>query len=543
MKKKSSSVKAISLATSMLLALAFISPNTTSAATSNLQTSKEKVSSRLLKEFQDDEKITFLIKFKEKSASKKVAAEARKIAKENKFSAKKTEIAQRSAVVSDLKATSHDSQEKVKQYLKEEEKKGNVTDIESFFIVNGIAVTATKEVAEKVANFDEVESVLPDETRQLYTTKTNTQLTNGKLLQLPLTSNTKKAPDGQVQATNIEWNVERVKAPEAWNVGINGSGIVVATIDTGVQWDHPALKAKYRGYNASTGAVSHSYNWYDATKAGKATPYDDVDHGTHVMGTMVGSESNGTNQIGVAPGAKFIAVKAFTRNGGSDTALLKAAQWILAPTDSKGNARVDMAPDIVNNSWGGGPGLDEWYRDVVINWRAADIFPEFSAGNTTTSNPGGPGSVATPANYPESFATGAIDSNNKVASFSLRGPSPYGEIKPDISAPGVNIRSSVPGGVYEGGWNGTSMAGPAVSGVAALLKQANPNLSVDEMEQILITTATPLTDSTYPQTPNNGYGYGLVDAYKAITSVNSGLGTLANQVQTKEKSKKVLVNN
>ena len=98
---------------------------------------------------------------------------------------------------------------------------------------------------------------------------------------------------------------------------------------------------------------------------------------------MVGSEPNGSNQIGVAPGAKYIAVKAFTAAGGSDADLLEAAQWILAPTDASGNARVDMAPDVVNNSWGGGPGLDEWYRDVVINWRAAEIFPEFSAGNTT----------------------------------------------------------------------------------------------------------------------------------------------------------------
>ena len=130
---------------------------------------------------------------------------------------------------------------------------------------------------------------------------------------------------------------------------------------------------------------------------------------------MVGSEPNGANQIGVAPGAKYIAVKAFTAAGGTDADLLEAAQWILAPTDASGNARVDMAPDVVNNSWGGGPGLDEWYRDVVINWRAAEIFPEFSAGNTTLSNPGGPGSVAAPANYPESFATGATDINNKVA--------------------------------------------------------------------------------------------------------------------------------
>lgn len=220
------------------------------------------------------------------------------------------------------------------------------------------------------------------------------------------------------------------------------------------------IKEKYRGYNAADGSVNHEYNWFDAT-AGRAAPYDDDNHGTHTMGTMVGSEGN--NQIGVAPGAKWIAVKAFTPAGGTDADLLEAGQWIIAPTDAQGNPHPEKAPDVVNNSWGGGPGIDDWYRQMVQNWRAAEIFPEFSAGNTTLTNPGGPGSVANPANYPESFATGAIDINNKLASFSLRGPSPYGGImKPEISAPGVNIRSSVPGGNYEGGWNGTSMAGPHV---------------------------------------------------------------------------------
>ncbi|MGA9227041.1 MAG: S8 family serine peptidase, partial [Mesobacillus sp.] len=389
--------------------------------------------------------------------------------------------------------------------------KGNVEDIHSYYIVNGMAVTATKEVAEKVASFAEVEKVLPNEMRQLFTTKTKEAV----------------APASEV--ANIEWNVQRVKAPDVWAMGIDGAGTVVASIDTGVQWDHPALKEKYRGYNALTGQANHDFNWFDAT-TGQTTPYDDLDHGTHVTGTMVGSEPNGSNKVGVAPGAKFISVKAFTANGGSDVDLLEAAEWILAPTDSEGNARVDMAPDVVNNSWGGGPGLDEWYRDVVTNWRAADIFPEFSAGNTTPTNPGGPGSVASPANYPESFATGATDINNVVGNFSLRGPSPYAEIKPDISAPGVNIRSSVPGGGYEGGWNGTSMSGPAISGVAALLRQVNANLTVEEMEQILLETAIPLTDAQYPQTPNHGYGYGLVDAYEAVSSIMNGIGKIGGQV-------------
>lgn len=523
MRKKSSSVKAFSIAASVLMAFSLVAPNVASAKTtgklhqsfrdsnSNTTLVKDKLSDRLLNNFKDDEKVTFLIKFKEKSAANKVAAEAKKDAQTDKMTAHQAKLFQRSAVVSDLKATSLESQETVKQFLEQEEKKGNAKDITSYYIVNGMAVTATKEIAEKVATFAEVEKVLPNEKRQLFTTKTI------------------DTPAPKSKTANVEWNVERVKAPQVWAKGIDGAGTVVASIDTGVQWDHPALKQKYRGFNASNGQVTHDFNWFDAT-VGRNTPYDDVGHGTHVTGTMVGSEPNGSNQVGVAPGAKYISVKAFTSEGGSDEDLLEAAQWILAPTDANGNARVDMAPDIVNNSWGGGPGLDEWYRDVVRNWRAAEIFPEFSAGNTTRTNPGGPGSVAAPANYPEAFATGATDINNKVGSFSLRGPSPYDQIKPDISAPGVNIRSTVPGSGYEGGWNGTSMAGPAVSGVLALLRQVNANITVDEMEQVLMDTALPLTDSEYKQTPNHGYGYGLVDAQAAVSSVMTGLGTLKGQV-------------
>ncbi|MFJ7934674.1 S8 family serine peptidase [Sporosarcina sp. NPDC096371] len=523
MKKKGNSKRIFSIVATLIMLLSLIVPGIAHAELNkkthqSLNDSnvllENKVSSGLLETFKKEDKVTFLIKFKENTDTEKVAAQAKQDAGDANLSAKKSVLMQRSAVVSELKMTSFESQQNVKQYLNLQVKAGNAKDITSYYIVNGMAVTATKEVAEKVATFAEVEKILPNETRQLYTTKTQNAVT----------------PKSEI--ANVEWNVDRVNAPKVWDMGIDGSGTVVASIDSGVQWNHPALKEKYRGYNAATGEVNHDFNWFDATvgRTAQTTPHDDEGHGTHVTGTMVGGEPDGSNQIGVAPGAKWIAVKAFSEDGGYDSDLLAAAQWILAPTDANGNTRVDLAPDVVNNSWGGGAGLDEWYRDVVKNWRAAEIFPEFSAGNTDIYNPGGPGSVASPGNYPESFATGATDINNTVGDFSLRGPSPYEEIKPDISAPGVNIRSSVPGSGYEGGWNGTSMAGPAVSAVAAMLRQVNANLTVDEMEQILLETATPLTDSEYPKSPNHGYGYGLVDAYEAVYSIINGLGKLEGQV-------------
>ncbi|WP_051030936.1 S8 family serine peptidase [Robertmurraya massiliosenegalensis] len=498
----------------MLLSLvipstSFAQSNEVSRSLKNTSESAQtKISNSLTKEFSKDDKVTFLVKFKEKAEVEKIAKDAITSAQKNGLSSVNVEYAQRSAVISELKYTALTTQDNVKQFLDKMVEEGSVSDYESYYIVNALAVTATKEVAEQIAQFMEVEKLLPNEKRKLIEATVD-----------------KEAEAIQSEVQNIEWNVERVGAPDVWNMGIDGSGIVVGAIDTGTQWEHPALMEKYRGYDAATGEVDHTYSFFDAVN-GRAAAYDDQGHGTHVTGTMVGSEPSGANQIGVAPGAKFIHAKALDAGGyGTDTGLLAAAEWMLAP-----GGDITKAPDVVNNSWGGGSGLDEWYRDVVTAWRAADIFPEFSAGNTTLTNPGGPGSVAVPANYPESFATGATDANNNLASFSLLGPSPYGEIKPEISAPGVNIRSSVPGSGYEGGWNGTSMAGPAVSGVVALILQVNSNLSVDDVEEILTNTATPLTSTQYPDSPNNGFGYGLVNAFDAVSSIMDGLGTIEGSV-------------
>ncbi|OUZ10893.1 S8 family peptidase [Bacillus pumilus] len=482
------------------------------------KTTKAKISSRLMKQFQQDDQVTFLIKMKEQTNTQKVAKEAVSKAKKQKLTAAKTQYTKRSAVVSELRATSEETQQALLTYLQKEKKKKQVKEIHSYYIVNGLAVTGTKEVMEKVAAFPEVDQVLPNETRQIHRpvdlkTKQKKQM---------------KAVDG------VEWNISQIHAPDAWALGYDGTGTVVASIDTGVEWDHPALKEKYRGFDpAHPNEPTHEFNWYDAT-TGSEAPYDDLEHGTHVTGTMVGSEPDGKNQIGVAPGAKWIAVKAFSEDGGTDADLLDAGEWILAPKDDAGNPHPEKAPDVVNNSWGGGPGLDDWYKDVVNAWRAADIFPEFSAGNTDLFNPGGEGSIANPANYQEAFATGATDQNNKLGSFSLQGPSPYGVMKPDIAAPGVNIRSSIPGKGYEDGWNGTSMAGPHVSAVVALLRQAQSDLSVEQIEQILIDTAKPLTDQQFPESPNNGYGAGLVDAREAITALTDGIGMVEGQVTNED---------
>ncbi|WP_045519063.1 S8 family serine peptidase [Neobacillus niacini] len=468
-----------------------------------------KIDKKLDDQFNKNKTVTFLLEFKDQVDTKQVAIETAKKAKAQKQTAAKTELMKRSAIVSTLRAKANETQYSVKTYLEQEKKKGNVKEFESFYIVNGMAVTGTKQVMEKLATFPEVEEILP----------------SGKVQLIPSENSNKSTQSIADPLDSIEWNMKNIEAPPVWKMGIDGTGIVVASIDSGVQWNHPALKTKYRGYDpANPDQPDNTYSWFDAID-GKAAPYDDHGHGTHTVGTMVGSEPNGTNQIGVAPGAKWIAVKAFTTSGATDIDLLAAGEWILAPKDAQGNPHPEKAPDVVNNSWGAGPGINDWYRQMVQTWRAAEIFPAFSAGNSGPAD----GTVGIPGNYPESFATGATDSKNQIADFSSRGPSAYGVMKPNISAPGVGIRSSTPGGNY-GSMSGTSMASPALAGVVALMKQANKSLSVEVIEQILIETAIPLTDSRYPTSPNNGYGHGLVNAFDAVSSILTGIGRVQGKV-------------
>jgi bacillopeptidase F (M6 metalloprotease family) len=291
-------------------------------------------------------------------------------------------------------------------------------------------------------------------------------------------------------------------------------------MDTGVEWDHPALIEKYRGYDAVTGTVDHTGNWLDAA-FDKPEPYDENGHGTHTMGTMVGSD--GANQIGVAPGAKWIAVGVFSKNGAEDSDLIQGAQWLMAP-----NGQVELAPKVVNNSWGSRGGGDPWFQDMIKAWRAAGIFPVFSNGND------GPAynTVGNPAELPEAFAVGAVDAARDVAEFSSRGPSVFKELKPEVAAPGVTTRSSLPGNLY-GVKSGTSMAAPHVTGAVALILSANNAITVDAMEELLMNTATPRMDEAYPVTPNNGYGSGIIDVEAAVAEVLGGnIGTVAGTVAT-----------
>jgi subtilisin family serine protease len=316
----------------------------------------------------------------------------------------------------------------------------------------------------------------------------------------------------------VEWGVLNVNADDVWNeFGVTGEGVVVGNIDTGVDFNHPAVVDQYRGNTGS--GFNHNFNWFDPTGLCGSTPCDNNDHGTHTMGTMVGDDG-GSNQIGVAPGAEWIAAKGCGTSSCSDTHLLAAGQWMVAPEDLNGNnPNPALAPDIVNNSWGGGRG-DTWYQATINAWIAAGIFPMFSAGNA------GPacGTANSPGDNIPAYAVGAYDINNNIAGFSSRGPSGVSgsEIKPNLSAPGVSVRSAVDGGGYAN-FSGTSMASPHASGVVALIWSAAPSLrgNINATKALLDDTARDVnaTGCGGSADDNNIFGEGRIDAHAAVSGV------------------------
>lgn len=358
---------------------------------------------------------------------------------------------------------------------------GVASDPTYLWIVNAVVVTGTESLAQTLANRSDVAAVLPNEKMHVEQVST--------------------AP-----AASPEWNLDRVQAPDAWEQGVTGAGAVVGTIDTGVQWDHPALKRQYRGWNGTS--ANHNYNWADFhSEVPSPAPFDDYAHGTHVTGIMVGDDG-GANEVGVAPGAKWIAAKACDADGNcfSDE-ILEAMQWMEAPTDLAGNnPDPTRAPDVVVMSVGSECANDEYlelYRSALQSWRAAGIVGVFSGGNQSF--------VPKPACYPEAVAVGVTDGNDNVPSWSGHGPSTYGEIKPDLVAPGVGIRSAIPGNGYQY-LSGASMAAPHVAGVAALLAGYSNVITDDAIEKLLIASA----DDKGESGPDNGYGAGIVDADAAL---------------------------
>ena len=331
----------------------------------------------------------------------------------------------------------------------------------------------------------------------------------------------------------VEWGVNKVRAPQVWAAGYTGQGIVIAGQDTGVRWTHAAIKSKYRGWNGSV--ADHNYNWHDAVHATGSScgadsivPCDDNGHGSHTIGTMLGDDG-GANQVGVAPGARWIGCRNMNAGAGTPATYNECAEFFLAPTDLSGaNPDPDRAPDVIGNSWGCPPSegctAGNEVREAIENLVDGGIVFVAAAGNDGSSCST---IVDAPATYDASFTIGSMTSSDAMSGFSGRGPvAGLAAVKPDVIAPGSSIRSitRTSDSAYAS-MSGTSMATPHVAGVVALLMSVDPALRGNpaRVQQILRDTAVPLTSSSQvcggiPATtfPNPVQGKGRVDAWNAF---------------------------
>jgi hypothetical protein len=329
---------------------------------------------------------------------------------------------------------------------------------------------------------------------------------------LPESSGNETAP------VSAPWNLKMIGADRVWlELKVTGKGIVIGQSDSGVDGAHPELSGSYRGRGGN-----NNYNWYDAWYHTLA-PTDIGGHGTHTLGTALGKS------VGVAPGAEWIGCVNLARNLGNPALYLDCMQFMLAPFPEDGDPLRDGKPElgaqVLNNSWGC-PWVEGCDPDALLPavkaLRAAGIFVVASAGN---EGQGGCATVSDPiALYAQVYSAGAVDGSGALADFSSTGPveaDGSGRLKPDVTAPGVDVLSAFPGDTYSS-LSGTSMAGPHVAGVVALMWSANPALvgNIDLTQQILNETASPYTGPlppcVTPGRPNDGVGYGIVNAYEAV---------------------------
>jgi serine protease AprX len=388
-----------------------------------------------------------------------------------------------------------------------------------FYIVNAILVKGTRQIAEALAARPDVARV-----------EGNPHIQN----HLPQPETVDEAPpqsNAGGRPATIEPGIQYTHAPDVWGLGFTGQGIVVAGADTGVRWTHNALKPHYRGWDGQN--ADHDYNWHDSIHDSVGNPCgndspepcDDFFHGTHTIGTAIGDDGAG-NQIGMAPGAKWIACRNMDQNAGTPARYIECMQWFLAPTRiGGGDPDPTKAPDITNNSWECPPseGCSANTLQAAVEAQAAAGIMMVSAaqnsgpGCSTVQNP--------PGIYEATYSAGALNTGtDTIASFSSRGPvtaDGSNRIKPDIAAPGTNTRSATNSGDNDYTTaSGTSMATPHIAGAMALLWNAMPSLrhqltqSRDTLNNAAVHISSTLCGDAGP--PNNVYGWGRVDILAAV---------------------------
>jgi len=409
-------------------------------------------------------------------------------------------------VVESLRAVADVAQVDILDRLTELESRGRVSGVQSFWVTNCIRIDAEEDVIREIAARDDVEMVYLN-------------------YEIEMIRPTSSEPASGPGSRTPEIGLTAVRAPEVWALGYTGEGMLVSTLDTGVDGSHPALASRWRGVADPRYAGHPDWAFFDPVTSW-TFPQDSGTHGTHTMGTVCGGAPG--DEVGVAPGAQWIHAAVIDRVSLVQTCTdsILAFQWLIDP-DGNPSTNWDV-PTVCSNSWGIATShsippystpCDDSFWSYLDACEAAGIVILFSAGN---EGPGAetlrrPGDRATD-DY-TTCSVGGIDANTPgwpMYTSSSRGPTHCtvtGDpaIKPEINAPAVSVRSSLPGGGY-GDKTGTSMASPHVNGVVALVRQACPDLTVNEVKQILYDTAVDLG----PPGKDNDYGYGLVDAYEAV---------------------------
>ena len=444
----------------------------------------------------------------------------------------------RAYVIDELQRFSKANQYDLMQLLEEGVKANIVTDVNPFWIFNGISCITNREMIANLSQRKDIDYIESDEIRNM----------------LPQNENPVKVKE---QLRGLAWHVSQVHANEVWNLGYDGTGVVVAVIDTGVNYNHVDLADHM--WNGGNSYPHHGYDFVNSDN----DPMDDASsgHGTHCAGIVAGDGTSGT-QTGIAPNATIMALKVLGANGsGSQTGIQNAMQFAM-----------DNGADVVSMSLGGsGQSGNKNYRQIFVNMMNAGIIASVAAGNdgeyyssshTTTNsygqtvyyavpkNVGSPGNCPPPWHHPDQTLTGghsavvtvgASNRNDRKSTFSSFGPVTWysgsswsgngyedyryqansstniGLIKPDVIAPGTDITSS--SNTDNTGVNimpGTSMATPCVAGMMALLLDANPNLTPAQIDEILETTALPVD---FRVTKNNYTGAGRADALAAVDAV------------------------
>jgi serine protease AprX len=390
---------------------------------------------------------------------------------------------------------------------------------QSFYIVNAILVKGDRQLAETLAARPDVARI--DGNPVIH----NDLPQRGPVDHSPLQPRVPNAP------ATIEPGITYTHAPDVWGLGFTGQDIVIASADTGVRWTHNALKPHYRGWDGVN--ADHDYNWHDSIHSGGGVcgpdspePCDDFFHGSHTTGTAIGDDG-GTNQIGMAPGAKWIACRNMDQGNGTPATYIECMEFFLAPYPvGGGQGDPTKAPDITINSWGcpvsEGCVAGSELQAAVEAQEAAGIQMVVAAGNSgsscsTVSDP--------PSFYEASYTVGALNTGtDTIAGFSSRGPvtrDQSNRTKPDISAPGTNTRScdNSADNAYTTA-SGTSMATPHISGAMALLWSAIPSLqhqiqaSRDALNNSAVFISSTQCGTAGP--PNNVYGWGRIDILAAV---------------------------